>query len=260
MNALCVPPPTLVPAGMKLVVQVFRTAGVYMPSPGLVAAVVETVGGGGGGAGIFLPAATYAGSGGGGGSGGYSRATLAAALVLGGVSVTIGQGGAVSEIVGAAPSGTATSFGAMCVANGGGGGISATTSSWGGGGAGAHSGIGDIAMPGSTGQSGYLLTPAITAGSIGMEAGSGAPSFYGGGVRGGGNEGTTAPGPSGAPNSGAGGAGAWQNWVAVAVATPGGAGGSGICIVTELCMLNSACGSPAWGQARVPYWGNFDAD
>jgi hypothetical protein len=226
-------------SGVRVNTVVFRAPGPYMPSAGLVTAVVEAVGGGGGGAGIFLPTADYAGSGGGGGSGGYSKSTLAAALVLGGVNVVIGQGGAVSEIVGAAPAGTATSFGAMVVANGGGGGISATTTSWGGGGVGASPGVGDLTFPGSTGQSGYLLTPPIAIGEIGIEAGSGAPSFFGGGVRGGGNQGTTQPGPSAFANSGAGGAGAWQNWVSVATATAGGAGGSGICIVTEYCWADS---------------------
>lgn len=228
--------------GVRLISQIFRASAPYMPSPGLVTAVVECIGGGGGGAGIFLPTAAYAGSGGGGGSGGYSKSTLAAALVLGGVNIVIGQGGSVSEIVGAAPPGTPTSFGGMVVANGGGGGISATTSSWGGGGVGAAPGVGDLAMPGSTGQSGYLLTPPIAIGEIGIEAGSGAPSFFGGGVRGGGNQGTTAPGPSAYANSGAGGAGAWQNWVTVTQATPGGAGGSGICIVTEYCWSDTGDG------------------
>ena len=226
--------------GVRLISQIFRASAPYMPSPGLVTAVVEAIGGGGGGAGIFLPTAAYAGSGGGGGSGGYSKSTLAAALVLGGVNIVIGQGGSVSEIVGAAPPGTPTSFGGMVVANGGGGGISATTSSWGGGGVGAAPGVGDLAMPGSTGQSGYLLTPPIAIGEIGIEAGSGAPSFFGGGVRGGGNQGTTAPGPSAYANSGAGGGGGASNQ-ATATST-GGPGGSGICIVTEYCWSDTGDG------------------
>jgi hypothetical protein len=211
---------------------VFLASAPYQPSPGLVSATVRCIGGGGGGAGVFLPNNTYAGAGGGGGSGGYSEIILAAALLAGGVVVTIGAGGAASEIVGAAPSGEPTSFGAFCIANGGGGGFSATTSTWGSGGLGAAPGVGTIAFPGNTGESGYLLI-GIPVGEIGIEAGAGAPSALGGGVRGGGNQGTTQPGPSAYPNTGSGGAGAWQNWATVSIATAGGAGGSGICIVNE---------------------------
>lgn len=249
------------PAGFLINERVFAATGQWAPMPGLplVSLLVECVGGGGGGAGIFLPTALYAGSGGGGGSGGYSRIMLPASVVVGGVAVTIGQGGGPSEVVGTAPNGTPTSFGSMCVANGGFGGVSATTTSWGGGGQPGVPGVGDIAMAGNTGSSGYLLT-GVAAGSIGMEAGGGAPSFFGGGVRGGGNQGTTAPGKNAPANSGAGGAGAWQNWVSVSVATPGGAGGTGICIVTEFYSLASACGcgcgdeAMASGLARIGFY------
>jgi hypothetical protein len=236
--------------GLVINVQAFTASGMYVPSPGLAYAVVEAVGGGGGGAGVFLPDATKAACGGGGGSGGYSRKLLPGGLVLGGVNVTIGAGGAVSEIVGAAPAGTATTFGGFVVANGGGGGISATTTTWGAGGAGAAKGVGDIAMPGNWGESGFLITTAI--GTVGIEAGAGASSFYGGGVRGGGNQGTTQPGPSAQPNTGAGGAGAWQNWVSVATATAGGAGGSGLCAVTEFCIVPSSTGASAGCDGMAP--------
>lgn len=232
-------------------VQVFKASGTYTPSPGLAYATVECLGGGGGGAGVYLPTAAYAGCGGGGGAGGYSKVTLAGALVASGVAVTIGQGGAMSEIAGQAPGGTATSFGSFCVANGGNGGISATTTTWGAGGGGGAAGVGDIAMPGNSGESGYLLTN-ITAGNIGIEGGAGASSFYGGGVRGGGNFGTTDPGISAGANTGAGGSGAFQNWVAVSTATPGGAGGSGLCVVTEFCYLATA-GSGATAQTGQAY-------
>ena len=102
-------------AGTRIVLTAFRASGPYQPSPGLVTAVVECWGGGGGGGSVTWLAATIGEGGGGGGSGGYSKKTLAAALVLGGVAVTVaGQ---------AAPgaNGTVTSFGAFCVANGGSG-------------------------------------------------------------------------------------------------------------------------------------------
>ena len=53
---------------------------------------------------------------GGGGSGGYSKTGFAAAMVRGGVLVTVGAGGIDT---GTPQNGGATSFGAICVANGG---------------------------------------------------------------------------------------------------------------------------------------------
>src|SRR5580704_13026830 len=110
-------------SGMRVVTQVFHASAPYSPSPGLVTAVVECVGGGGGG-GPCAESTVTIGGGGGAGSGGYSRVTLAAALVLGGVNVTIGAGGFGGNPLpdGIANAGQPTTFGAMCVANGGGGG------------------------------------------------------------------------------------------------------------------------------------------
>lgn len=260
MNAPCFPiTPT---TGVRVITQVFRVSGPYMPSPGLVTAVVEAVGGGGGGAGVGGLAATQAGSGGGGGSGGYSRIALAASLLIGGVSVAVGSGGAATN--GGAP-GSATSFGALCVANGGFGGQPATPTEWGGGGLGANPGIGDVAFPGNWGGNGFLIT-GLPAESVGMEAGMGAASVFGGSTRGGFNPGLETPGVAAAPNTGAGGTGGWSSWFAQGgLAVPGGAGGSGICIVTEYCTLTGGggcgCGS-GFGPARVAYsgWRHYDAD
>ena len=77
-----------------VVVRVFTASGPYMPTPGLQGCVVECVGGGGGGGvGQATGAGTIVG-GGGGGSGCYSRGSFSAIMVMGGVMVTIGAGGA----------------------------------------------------------------------------------------------------------------------------------------------------------------------
>ena len=144
-------------AGMQVIQTVMTASGPYQPSPGLVTVVVETLGGGGGGGGAVGDQATpstngWMMGGGGGASGGYSRSALAASLVLGGVVVTIGQGGpggsGVPPFNGAA--GTATSFGAFVVANGGPGGSSGDAGNQFGPGAPAAAvGIGQLALPGS---------------------------------------------------------------------------------------------------------------
>lgn len=233
-------------AGMRLVATVFRASAPYTPSPGLVSLVVECIGGGGAGGAInALTAAQWAG-GGGGASGGYSRIALAAGLVLGGVNVTIGAGGI--QVAGgssAGGGGAATSFGAFCLANGGGGGdISEGTSfpyHWGAGGAAAPAGVGDVALAGDFGGNGYLSDT----NTVGLFPGDGAGSIYGGGTRssvtiGGSNVGTDA-----VAGSGAGGSGASSVTAVLTLPVLGGAGGSGLCIVTEYCWadaMDAGCG------------------
>jgi hypothetical protein len=232
--------------GVRIVTQVFRASAPYTPSPGLITAVVECIGGGGGGGGADSGNATTVVSGGGGGSGGYSRVTLASGLVLGGVNVTIGAGGASQA------AGGATSFGALCVANGGGGGFGNDASTeWGWGGPGGAPGIGDVAFPGAGGQPG----------AIGPET-SVVQQPMGGWIFGGTSTGQTVGGAvngglAGAPNTGAGGSGAANNALAQ-VAVAGGAGGSGLCIVTEYCWadtVDDGCGCGPTGQARVAIGG-----
>jgi hypothetical protein len=254
--------------GIRIVCQVFPASAPYMPSPGLVTAVVECVGGGAGGGGALSsvpPSFTveaWSCGGGGGGSGGYSRIALAAGLVAGGVNVTIGAGGAggpaTVQTTGAA--GGVTSFGALCVANGGNGGgsnvsgaPSALDPSVGYGGLGGGPGIGDVAVWGNSGGSGgtEVFNPNL-ANSV-VWGGFGGASFFGsspsgavdlaqgGGVAG--NNGTFGAGGSGA-------ASAVNTRPAV-----GGVGGSGLCVVTEYCwadVTDPGCGcGPTSGGARV---------
>jgi hypothetical protein len=235
--------------GVRVIITTFDAPGQfpYQPSPGLVTAIVETIGGGGGGGGalgqVNGPPATEAGwvaAGGGGGSGGYSRSAIPAALVLGGVIVTVGAGGtgglATQETYGGA--GGATSFGALVMANGGAGGASnvVTTTAdplWGAGGIRAAPGIGDLAVFGNAGFHGEAseYTPGAftqtivfggqggsimfaSAGSIGTEQGAGNVGTFGGG--------------------GSGGASTYASEPAV-----GGTGGAGVCVVTEYCWADA---------------------
>lgn len=215
--------------GMRIITQVFVRDGSYMPSPGLVSVVVECVGGGGAGGSASTANATIAVAGGGGGSGGYARKTVAAALVRGGVPVSIGGGG-----TGSGEYGGTTTFGALCQANGGWGGIDndgATT--FGDAGNGGGIGLGDIAMPGASGQCG------VTAGDVNSstQGGLGGALFGGNGVDLVGTGGYRI-GRDAIVNTGAGGTGGVINHASVPAGQlpiKGGNGGSGLCIVTEYC-------------------------
>jgi hypothetical protein len=250
--------------GVRIVVQTFRASAPYTPSPGLISAMVETWGGGGGGGTVQTTIATEVVAAGGGGSGGYSRIALASGLVLGGVNVTIGAGGGGANYNPAGDPGQATSFGALCVANGGQGGQTNNLStSWGGGGAGGAPGIGDVAMPGSAGHPGLIGgggTVTAIGGAGGVMWGGNTPSAVLG-------PGSIAGGQPVAANTGAGGGGAVANQI---IGAQGGAdGASGLCVVTEYCWadaVDDGCGCGPTGGARVAitgpqgWQGGFDND
>lgn len=242
--------------GVRIVVQVIRASAPYTPSPGLISATVETVGAGGEGGAVAGDASTVAG-GGGGGSGGYSRITLAAGLVLGGVNVTIGLCNVtppVSNPFDYALSGGPTSFGSFCVANGGGGGggNAAGALLWGFPGSGAPVGIGDLALPGNPGSVGTSQAGSATAiNTIGAQGGA---IMGGAGIGALCGEGEFIQGNPGL-GPGAGGSGAATN---IIVTPPpgiaGGIGASGLCIVTEYCWadaIDDGCGCGPTGGARV---------
>lgn len=238
--------------GIQVTVQVFTASGPYMPSPGLVSAQVECIGGGGGGGGVGPILGTQVMGGAGGGSGGRSVKFLPAALVMGGVSVTIGAGGAEgADNGGPGGNGSATSFGALCVANGGtgGGGVNGTTT-LGGAGDGAAPGVGDLAFPGSGGGPGtYIASGASAAAYQGGMGGQ----IVGGNIVNHAFPGGGATGFDAANGTGAGGSGGIVNQEAGAHG-PGGAGGSGICWVTEYCWATAAgedCNPPINVNARV---------
>jgi hypothetical protein len=254
MNAPLCPPPTFPVTAMNVLTRSFSASGPYMPTAGIVSATIECWGPGGGGGGAIANATFPTIGGGGGGSGGYSRTTVLASMVLGGVMVTIGVGGAGGIAAGSVGGdGGVTSFGAMCVANGGMGGTTAgpvgagQTSGYGG--AGAPAGVGDIAWAGNAGQTGGYALPAE---EVEVVSGLGGAAPLGGGVAkvaatlGGTN--VVAPGNPGL-SPGAGGSGASS---ANTAATPsGGAGANGFCLVTEYVLAGQAGGACS-GQARVP--------
>ena len=102
-------------------VQVFTASGTYTPSANLVGAIVECVGGGGGGGGSPGAARQWH-TAGGGGSGGYSRKYLTSTQIGASQTVTIGTAGGGGAGAANGSAGNATSFGALCIANGGAGG------------------------------------------------------------------------------------------------------------------------------------------
>lgn len=231
--------------GVRVITTTFTASGPYQPSPGLVSLVVECIGGGGAGGNSGNPqgVTTFVLGGGGGGSGGYSRITLAAALVAGGVNVTIGAGG---DGLSSGPvwgqDGQATTFGAFCVANGGKGGQLCDASSGAGlGGDGAEMGTGDVTFSGASGNNGMFLDD--PGGWVTAAGGMGGVTF-------GGNRLNASPSNSGAqggnadPGTGAGGGGAILNQVQGTGANqwPGGSGGSGLCVVTEYCWADAGSG------------------
>jgi hypothetical protein len=252
-------------AGTRVITKVFPTSAPYTPSPGLITAVVETLGAGGGGGGV-LESAGWNGGGGGGGSGGYSKVTLAAALVLGGVNVTIGAGGTSTAIPGLTPpQAGSTSFGGLCLAYGGWGGVTignpiAGLGQTGEGGLAAQAGIGDLALPGNAGWQGSYANVGTFTPPLGAMYGGrgGAPPMLGGGVPRSAvifDDGFMAGydpyvGPAGPGVGGAGGV----SWAA-AGDIGGGTGGSGLCVVTEYCWSDTGdagcgCGTTMSG-ARV---------
>lgn len=206
--------------------QVFSSSGLYVPTPGMVSAIVECWGGGGGG-GPTLPTNNPLWVSGGGGAGGYSRSVLNSAQIGASQPVTVGFGGQSEQ------AGGATSFGSMVVAYGGAGANPVSPV----GGFGAPPGVGQMALRGNAGGSGtwsFDLNNVWEA----MGGQGGVTSLGGVGQ----NLVTTTTvtggsaynnGENAAPNSGAGGGGATEvGYFNVAIAV-GGVGGSGLCVVTE---------------------------
>lgn len=185
--------------------QIFTSSGTYTPTSGMKYCIIEVLGGGGAGGGSIGNNQGF-----GGAYGGYARKVVSAATIGASQTVTIGAGGTgVSGASGNA--GGTTSVGSIISATGGSGGPvgNSTTPLLGGIGS-----SGDINIRGAS-------TPQ---GIFGIVIGStGASGPYGAGAIGG----SSANGSSASNNSGAGGGGSY------AATFTGGAGGSGIVIITE---------------------------
>lgn len=213
-------------AGLTMNVQTFTASGTYTPSAGTVYAIIECVGGGGGGGGSSYTGGNLYYNAAGGGSGGYSRKFVSVAALGTSQVVTIGTGGNGGTAGGTAGGdGAATSVGSICVANGGKGGGGYHPSSFAGqAGAGGSivGAIGDIVAAGAPG------------GGVTNSAGPSLPqpggsSHFGGGAVGAGPYISTGLPGLNAGNYGGGGSGGHS----ITVAQAGGAGSSGIVIITE---------------------------
>lgn len=232
-------------------VQVFTASGRYTPSEDLIYAIVECIGPGGGGgwaSGDLDGVTVYSTAAGGGGSGGYSRKTLPAELVIQGVDVIVGNGGLVGVgTIGGGMTAGITNFGGLCMAMGGGDaqafdGSGNIAGAHGSPGMGAVVGVGDFVMPGSPGG----MWTAITVNLVAQHLPGAAPGL--GGQLFGGAAWPVPPwiytsigGRNGAANTGAGGGGAQVNG-GTNTTTYGGQGGTGLCVVTEICGIENGGG------------------
>lgn len=208
------------------VVRVFTSSGTWSKPVGLAYVVVEVVGGGGGG-GAGIESGVGSEGGGGGGGGGYARKVIAATQLNPTVAITIGAGGLPGVVAGTAHdgnSGSVSSFGSHCSATGGAGGRgdSNTATSYLGGDGGLGVG-GDVNVKGGGGGAGDRF------GNGGTIAGAGGSSVLGGGANGYAGY-QSYPGATGGAYGGGGSGGYDADSDA---SEPGGAGASGIVVVTE---------------------------
>jgi hypothetical protein len=212
-----------VAAAMTRVVLSSGAAATYTTPAGCRALDVEVIGGGAAGGGASSVASS-GGGGGGGGSGGYGRKLFSPPSPT--YTYTVGAGGSPGAAgANAGGNGSASSFGSV-TANGGTGGAGCTSAaaSRAVGGAGATAGSGgDVNEPGEPGATGLNVTAALVA------SGAGGNSKVGGGAA---SVSAQGAGTAAVANSGAGGSGGAS--VSAGAAVAGGAGGSGIIIVTEI--------------------------
>lgn len=160
-------------------IRTFTSGTSYIPTVGLVEAVVECVGAGGGGGGV-TGAVGQSRGGGGGAAGTYSKVRLSSTQIGASQTITIGTAGTTGSASNGGTGGS-TSFGSLCTAPGGGGGNSNDNSTvFGEAGVPGATGTGDISIAGGGGGQGLLATIATIA-ALGGRGGS--PTLYGSGAR-----------------------------------------------------------------------------
>lgn len=213
-----------------ITVQIFTSSGTYTPTSGMKYCTIECVGGGGGGGGTNTTGSTGSSVGGGGGGAGYARKTVSSSIIGASQTVTVGSGGnAGSTGGGNGGSGNSSSVGSICIAGGGSGGAgggnnSITASNYVSGGAGGAGSVGDILAGGGIGGT------AMGAISTGVAAsGVGGNSIFGGG----GEAQFTTSSASGNPGVNYGGGGSGGATGPNNSGVTGGAGASGIVVITE---------------------------
>lgn len=208
-------------------IQLFTASGTYTPTAGMKYCVIECIGGGGGGGGAGPAASGLVQGGGGGGSGGYSKKIVNAATIGASKAVTIGNGGTAGTAAGGTGgNGGQTSVSGLCTANGGFGGIGTPNGCSAGNGASESTGVGDIVAGGNPGQNGSSGPTTFS-----INAGPGGSSALGGG-------GNAPPWSSttsavGGPGRAYGGGGAGAFCYDTLPQRAGGAGATGVVIITE---------------------------
>jgi hypothetical protein len=190
---------------------VYDTAGSHTwnktAASGGVWARVRCWGGNGAGGGAQLTSATQLAAGGGGQGGGYAESLILLASLPDEVEVTVGDGGA-GVAAASGGSGTASSFGALVIADFGNGGVGAAATpslGYANGGSRVQTNVGDITAQGDGGGTGCRLSLSGLGAAAGGHGGGGA--FRGGGARSTGNLGG---GGAGDPGAGGAGSGAWN--------------------------------------------------
>lgn len=220
----------------QIVTQVFTSDDTYTPTSGMKYCIIEVIGGGGGGGGSAAASGTTVTASAGGGAGGYARGSFSAATIGASQAVTIGAGGtAGSAGNNAGGAGGTSSVGVLITATGGGGGsggAAATIGSNSTGGAGGTGTLGDFQTTGNGGDNGIGYNISGFGGFV--IPGKGGSVFFGGSAKGVAlfpSGGTQVNGLDGT-SYGAGGSGGYS-YGATSSASAGGAGVSGIVIITE---------------------------
>lgn len=206
--------------------RIFLSSTTYVPSAGLVFALLKCQAGGAGGGGAFGASdGTFHGHGGSGG--GYAEKLVSAATIGASQPITIGaagNGGAATN----GGNGGDTSVGTLCVAKGGIGGGASSSAVFGNTSIGQSGGTGDVIQPGLGGGPGFYnaATNALPPSGIGGSSryGSGGAGVYAGIGTGNGLNGT---------GHGTGGSGAYT--ANTASAATGGNGTPGLVEIIEFC-------------------------
>lgn len=224
--------------------QVFTNSGTYTPTAGMTYCIIEAIGAGGGGGAAEGGAAGQVAAGGGGAQAGYARALFTAAQIGASQTITINAGGAGGTGAGGPGSnGGTTTVGSLITCNGGqgGAGMALTPQSDSAVASGGGATGGTATVSGATSSFVAKGNP----GSIGLCPGgstaSVSPGIGGGGLLGGGgpasviyNVGNVSqPGTAGSGYGSGGSGGATSGDITPVANAVGGAGASGIVIVTE---------------------------
>lgn len=216
--------------GIKSINQRVFTSNIsYVPTSGIVFAVIEVMGAGGSGGSPDDNDSSNIG--GGGGSGEYARAILDAMEIGGSQALTIGAGGTSTSGAGTGGAGGDSSFGTLIVAHGGGGGTVGDSTSPAPGGAGGSGGtatLGGFLSSGSNGHLSYLINDIGSGRLLGAAGGSG---YFGGGATEVRNSAGSTDGLDATTYGGGGGGSAVT--ISSATTAKGGDGFAGVIIITE---------------------------